>query len=168
MKNQTLFHVTLFTAALMTGCSTVPQHPFPHDTMAHYGSGPHTPSRRILTTKIYSQYEEWRGTQYAWGGLSKRGIDCSGLVYTTYRDVLGVELPRSTAQQSRVGREIRRNELRPGDLVFFKTGVKERHVGIYIENDKFLHTSTQKGVTISTLQNQYWNNRYWQARRVYL
>ncbi|MEJ2743797.1 MAG: NlpC/P60 family protein, partial [Gammaproteobacteria bacterium] len=44
----------------------------------------------------------------------------------------------------------------------------ERHVGIYIENDKFLHTSTQKGVTISTLQNNYWNNRYWQARRVYL
>lgn len=119
-----------------------------------------------IKKKMYLQYQQWKGTKYSMGGLSKQGVDCSGLVYAIYREQLGIELPRSTKLQSQVGKKIDRSDLRPGDLVFFKTGFKARHVGIYIENDKFLHTSTKKGVTISKLNDYYWKDRYWYSRRV--
>lgn len=98
--------------------------------------------------------------------MSKRGIDCSGLVYTTYRDQLGIELPRTTRYQSQIGKAVKRNALRTGDLVFFKTSRKVRHVGIYIEDNKFLHASTKHGVMISKLTDYYWRDKYWHARRV--
>ncbi len=121
-----------------------------------------------IKDKIYLQYQQWKGTRHAMGGLSKRGVDCSGFVYLTYREKLGMEIPRSTKLQSQAGKKIKRSELRPGDLVFFKTGFKGRHVGIYIEKGKFLHVSKKKGVMISSLAGYYWKDRYWQSRRVRL
>jgi cell wall-associated NlpC family hydrolase len=115
---------------------------------------------------IYQQYQRWKGTKYSIGGLSRQGIDCSGLVYATYREGLGITLPRSTELQVQAGRRIKRSELRSGDLVFFKTGFKVRHVGIYIENGKFFHASTKRGVMISNLNNYYWKDKYWHARRM--
>ncbi|MDK2776300.1 MAG: NlpC/P60 family protein [Pseudomonadota bacterium] len=115
---------------------------------------------------IYQQYQQWKGTGYAYGGLDRQGLDCSGLVYLTYRDQLGIPLPRTTLKQSQSGWPVARNQLQAGDLVFFKTGVKARHVGIYIENNKFLHVSTSRGVMISRLDDYYWKDRFWQARRV--
>ena len=100
------------------------------------------------------------------GGLSKKGVDCSGLVYLTYRENLGIEIPRSTALQSKTGKEVKRSELRAGDLVFFKTSYKVRHVGIYIEDGKFFHASTSKGVMISNLNDYYWKDKYWHSRRM--
>jgi cell wall-associated NlpC family hydrolase len=88
------------------------------------------------------------------------------LVYITYLEKLEIELPRTTELQSRVGNEIQRSELRAGDLVFFKTSPKVRHVGMYIEEDTFLHASTKKGVKISRLSNYYWRKKYWHSRRV--
>ncbi len=115
---------------------------------------------------IYQQYQQWKGTGYAYGGLDRQGLDCSGLVFLTYRDQLGIPLPRTTLKQSQSGWPVARNQLQAGDLVFFKTGVKARHVGIYIENNKFLHVSTSRGVMISRLDDYYWKDRFWQARRV--
>ena len=79
---------------------------------------------------------------------------------------MGKKVPRTTSQLSNLGTRIKKDQLRPGDLVFFKTGIKIRHVGIYVEKGKFLHASTSKGVIISRLNNVYWNKHFWQARRV--
>lgn len=120
----------------------------------------------LVKTRLYKQYREWKGTRYQFGGMSKRGIDCSALVLLTYRDHMGIQLPRTTRYQARAGKAIKRNQLRTGDLVFFKTGRRGRHVGIYIENGQFLHASVSRGVTISHLSEHYWNSRYWRARRL--
>ncbi|MCW9015307.1 MAG: NlpC/P60 family protein [Gammaproteobacteria bacterium] len=121
-----------------------------------------TKVKRILN----QQYNAWRHVNHRMGGLSKKGIDCSGLVYRTYRAKFGIDLPRSTEYQSQTGQHIKQSQLRPGDLVFFKTGFKTRHVGMYIEKGSFLHVSSSKGVMISSLHNPYWSRVYWKARRL--
>jgi len=98
--------------------------------------------------------------------MSKRGVDCSALVYLIYRDDMGIQLPRTTQYQATAGKAIKRAQLSPGDLVFFKIGRRSRHVGIYIEDGKFLHASASKGVTISQMTDYYWKSRYWRARRM--
>ena len=115
---------------------------------------------------LYSQYDEWRGVPYRIGGVSRSGVDCSGFVQLTYQSLLGIDLPRSTDVQSGAGLPITQRDLLPGDLVFFRTGRSGRHVGIYLENRKFLHASTEKGVMISGLDDHYWSSRYWKAVRV--
>ncbi|MFV8782011.1 NlpC/P60 family protein [Microbulbifer sp. SA54] len=127
-----------------------------------------TTSARAVRASLYRQHREWQGTRYQLGGMSKRGIDCSALVYLTYRDHLGIKLPRTTEYQALAGEAVKRGQLRAGDLVFFKTGRRDRHVGIYIEDGKFFHASTSKGVTISKMTDYYWKNRFWRARRLNL
>ncbi|MGL4195177.1 MAG: bifunctional murein DD-endopeptidase/murein LD-carboxypeptidase, partial [Edwardsiella piscicida] len=95
-----------------------------------------------------------------------RGIDCSAFVQRTFREQFGLELPRSTSQQEGTGHAIKRSKLRIGDLVLFRAGSTGRHVGIYLGNDQFVHASTSSGVTISNLNDTYWNKRYREARRV--
>ncbi|MEE9543111.1 MAG: NlpC/P60 family protein [Thermodesulfobacteriota bacterium] len=123
-------------------------------------------SKSLVKKKLYSQHREWKGVRYNIGGLNKLGVDCSGFVYLTYKSKLGIKLPRTTKAQIKVGKEVSKRKLRAGDLVFFKTSRKVRHVGIYIEDGKFLHASTSKGVMISRLDNKYWRKAYWKARRV--
>ena len=120
----------------------------------------------LVKGKLYVQLNEWEGTPYQLGGLSKQGIDCSGFVLHTYKSKLGYQLPRSTELQSNVGYEIDKNDLRAGDLVFFKTWFTMRHVGIYVEGGKFIHASTSKGVMTSRLDNVYWNDKYWKSMRI--
>lgn len=115
---------------------------------------------------LVSQYHEWKSVRHRMGGMSKKGIDCSGLVYVTYLSRLGMHVPRSTELQSSVGIPVKQSQLQPGDLVFFKTGLKQRHVGIYMGNKRFLHASSSRGVTVSRLDNVYWSRSYWKARRV--
>lgn len=121
---------------------------------------------RHILEKIYQQHHDWKDVPYRWGGLSRKGLDCSGLVYLIYRNQFGVELPRTTVGQVKRGRHVNRSSLRAGDLLFFKTGKNLNHVGIYVENNQFLHVSTKKGVKISSLENSYWSKRYRQSRRV--
>lgn len=116
---------------------------------------------------LYSQFSEWKAVKYRFGGLSKKGIDCSGFVYLTYLDHFSIQLPRTTEQQVKKGVKVNTQaNLKAGDLVFFKTGVRQKHVGIYLEKRTFLHVSTKKGVIISRLDNPYWKKRYWRAVRV--
>lgn len=119
-----------------------------------------------VKNRLYTQYKNWKGVRYRMGGLSKRGIDCSGFVYRTFRSQLGINIPRSTELQSSAGQTINKNNLQAGDLVFFRTATKVRHVGIYIENNKFLHASSSKGVIISKLDNVYWKSKYWMSKRL--
>lgn len=165
MKKIVPFATIIFLAFAATGCSRLAVKHEPEDSISHAKRIDLSDSKAVKET-LYSQYQQWKDTKYVIGGLSKKGIDCSGLVYVTYLEKLGIELPRSTAQQSQSGKEINRSELRAGDLVFFKTGIKVRHVGMYIENDTFLHASKKEGVTISTLRDYYWEKKYWHSRRI--
>lgn len=133
---------------------------------------PHPPTSpplldsRDIKENLSHYYSEWQGTPYRNGGMSHSGIDCSAFTYLAYRDLFTIELPRTVAEQAGRGRKISRNELKPGDLVFFKTGFFQRHVGIYLEDLSFMHVSTIKGVMISRLDDQYWKNKYWKSKRL--
>lgn len=128
------------------------------------------PTRTLRHSDVVSQLEkahsEWRGTPYRLGGTTKRGVDCSAFVQITMRDYLRQTVPRSTDTQIRTGKRIRTNQLAPGDLVFFRTGRRTLHVGIYMNEGRFLHASTSSGVMISRLNEPYWSRRFLQARRV--
>ncbi|MBR9976676.1 MAG: C40 family peptidase [Bacteroidetes bacterium] len=110
------------------------------------------------------------GLQYRYGGISAtQGLDCSAFTGTIYSRALGLTLPRSSNQQFRVGETIKRDDLRIGDLVFFKTRRRSApvsHVGIYIGGDLFAHASTKYGVVISSLNHSYYNRTYVGARRL--
>lgn len=109
------------------------------------------------------------GTPYSWGGDDAEGFDCSGLVLYVFREIAGLELPRTARDQRREGRSVStKKELRPGDLVFFATrgrGVTS-HVGIYIGQNKFVH-APRRGtkVRVDDMKNAYWTKRYVGARR---
>jgi len=117
--------------------------------------------------KIYAKYYQWKGTPYLYGGTQKSGADCSGFVFTVYKQLFNISLPRTTKAQVLKGQRVYINQLRAGDLVFFKTGWNVRHVGIYLEKGKFVHSSSSKGVIISNMHTGYWKKKYWQSRRLF-
>jgi cell wall-associated NlpC family hydrolase len=107
------------------------------------------------------------GVPYAYGGTSRKGVDCSGFTSRVYASAADMTLPRSTREQFTVGTRVGRHELRFGDLVFFNTtGRRPSHVGIYIEDDLFAHASVSDGVTFSSLESAYYKKRFVGARRV--
>ncbi|MDY0051118.1 MAG: NlpC/P60 family protein [Aliarcobacter sp.] len=110
-------------------------------------------------------YNEWKNVRYKMGGESKSGIDCSAFTQKIYKDKFGVELSRSTRTQVNEGIEVSRSELQPGDLVFFKTGKTDRHVGVYVGDGKFLHSSI-KGVQYTSLDKPFYKKNYWTSRRI--
>lgn len=120
----------------------------------------------LVRKKLLDHYLAWKGTRYRAGGLSRNGVDCSGFVHLTYRSQLCLDVPRSTSELAALGRNVGINNLLPGDLVFFKTGLRSRHVGIYVDGGRFMHVSSRKGVTLSRLDDQYWSRRYWKAKRL--
>jgi cell wall-associated NlpC family hydrolase len=77
-----------------------------------------------------------------------------------------MEVPRTTDRLAGYGVRVPKDELLPGDIVFFRTGYKTRHVGIYLEKGRFMHSSKSSGVTISSMSSRYWSRRYLQARRI--
>ncbi|MCI1899208.1 MAG: NlpC/P60 family protein [Enterobacter sp.] len=121
-----------------------------------------------VIANLNDQLRNWRGTPYRYGGMSRGGVDCSGFVLMTFRDKFDLQLPRETRKQAELGTEIDKDDLLPGDLVFFKTGSGESglHVGIYDTDNQFIHASTSRGVMRSSLDNVYWRKNFWQARRI--
>jgi len=126
----------------------------------------HKKNINYKTEALRQEYKKWLGTKYKLGGQTLNGVDCSSFVQQVYYNAFGLRIPRTTKEQVKVGREISKKELQAGDMIFFKTGWNVRHVGIIIENGKFIHTSTKYGVTTSAVQNPYWRSNYWQSRRV--
>ena len=108
----------------------------------------------------------WADTPHRMGGTSSSGTDCSGFVMNVYGNLFKITLPRDTEKQVAAGVSIDKNELKPGDLVFFRPPKIKRHVGIYLGNGEFAHTSSRKGVTISSIDDPYWNKSYWTSRRI--
>ena len=144
----------LLAASLLTACASRP--PASSMTAAEAGTD-------ALQQTLERRFLQWRGVRYRWGGLSKAGVDCSGFVYLTFRDLFGIVLPRTAYRQSTAGHTIEQRHLQAGDLVFFRIGRRQYHVGIYYRNRRFLHVSSHKGVIISSLDNRYWSPRYWKA-----
>lgn len=109
------------------------------------------------------------GVDYRYGGASAdTGFDCSGFVQEVFKNTVGRVLPRSAAQQAAAAQTIQKEELRPGDLVFFNTMRRAfSHVGIYIGDGKFVHSpSTGSTVRVDSMSAEYWQNRFNGARRV--
>ncbi len=160
-------YIVVISVISMTGCSSAP-YSRQNKLYVTYNGFPKKSSYSISRVKniLKQQEKHWRGTRYKMGGLSRKGIDCSGFVYITFKDDLGIELPRSTKLQVNIGNFVNKKTLQIGDLVFFKTGLKVRHVGIYVGNLQFIHASTSKGVMVSNLENPYWYKKYWKAKRV--
>lgn len=117
-------------------------------------------------TLLQETVEPLIGTPYRYGGTTTSGFDCSG--FTSYVfGLMGIELHRSSRDQATQGTKVAKDELRPGDLVFFNTfGNSISHVGIYLGNNKFIHSSTNRGVVINDLSESYYARTYVTARRV--
>ena len=112
------------------------------------------------------------GTPYKWGGNTKSGIDCSGLIHNSYKTI-GVQLPRTAKAQSKIGNKRGWNGIRQGDIVFFKfkqKGQKWWHTGMitYVGKDKinFIHASSSRGVVESNLMSDYYRKNVKNFRRV--
>ena len=125
------------------------------------------------TEKVISTARTFIGTPYKYGGMTRSGMDCSGLLINSFT-VVKVNLPRSSEAQSKVGTQVKMNELKAGDLVFFATGNKKNeitHVGLVTDvkskdNIKFIHASSKLGVVETNLFAEYYQKRFRVARRV--
>ncbi|ENO88519.1 C40 family peptidase [Thauera linaloolentis] len=119
--------------------------------------------------QLVDQALEYLGVRYRFGGTSpETGLDCSGLVLNVFRNAIGFDLPRTAAEMSRMGDKIGRQDLKPGDLVFFNTMRRTfSHVGIYLGDGKFVHAPSSGGrVRIEAISSSYWSKRFNGARRL--
>jgi len=126
----------------------------------------------LLADNIVDYAQQFKGVRYKYGGTTKKGMDCSGLIHTSYKSE-SVSLPRTTKDLSKTGDWIDLKEVQKGDLLFFATKKNNRkvnHVGIVtlVNNDdvEFIHASTSKVVILSKLKERYWYFAFVQARRV--
>ncbi|UNJ81098.1 C40 family peptidase [Metabacillus dongyingensis] len=123
-------------------------------------------SQPIVKNKsnIVTTAKKYLNVPYAWGGMSPRGFDCSGYLNYVFNESAGKKLPRTVADIYKQG--VKTSSPQAGDLVFFetyKTGAS--HAGIYLGNNQFIHSSSSKGVTITSMNNSYWSERYLGAKK---
>lgn len=134
----------------------------------HFSYSASRKSLRSPTTRarLLEQFRRWKGVRYRWGGTDAAGIDCSALTQEIYSAALNRRLPRTTEEQIREDLPVSVDQLRPGDLIFFKPKKTTRHVGIYVGHHRFMHASSSRGVTLSSLDNPFWTSHFETARRV--
>jgi len=116
---------------------------------------------------FFGDVKQFFGIRYRFGGQTPEGFDCSGFVRFMYDRVFSMRLPRTSREMSTIGKKVERSELKPGDLIFFQTkGSRINHVGIFVGNDTFVHSSLSKGITEDKLQQKYYDKRFAGAVRV--
>lgn len=123
----------------------------------------------VTARELIMQAMGYLGIRYKYGGETpETGFDCSGLVNYVYNKAAGLMLPRSAKEISQVGEKVTRDDLLPGDLVFFNTLRRPfSHVGIYLGEHRFIHAPSRGGhVEIGDMSTRYWKKRYNGARRV--
>ncbi len=123
--------------------------------------------------KIATYAKQFQGVRYKWGGTTKSGMDCSGLVYRSF-DAHDITLPRISRDIARKGNKIALRQVQKGDLLFFKTGKRGRHrinhVGLVLNSKSgtisFIHATNSRGVIISNFSEKYWKSAFVEARRI--
>lgn len=117
---------------------------------------------------LLQEASRWLGTPYKYGGEDKSGVDCSGLVMNVYRSALSIKMPRNSKAQSDYCTPVPKNNLTPGDLLFFATsgGKTVSHVGIFIGDNRMIHSSTSKGVIVSDINADYYVRTFAGSGRV--
>lgn len=135
---------------------------------------PSAPSQALSTNSsatmnLISTAKNFIGLPYRFGGTSPTsGFDCSGFMQYVYKETANINLPRTSSSMAQVGEKVSRDELQPGDMVFFShSGGRISHVGMYIGEGRFIHSpSTGKSISITALNSGYWANKFVTARRV--
>jgi len=122
----------------------------------------------IKKKDIMDAIMDWLGTPYHFGGSNTRGIDCSAFVQTIFNNSAQISLPRTAREQYTVGMKVKKSELEFGDLVFFHTYSRSfaSHVGIYLGDNLFAHSSSRYGVTVSSLESTFYNKRFIGGKRL--
>jgi lipoprotein Spr len=140
------------------------KHPKSHTEQIQVGKSSKTQK------KIIEEAETWIGTPYQYAHAEKgEGTDCSGMVMSVYESVTGVKLPRNSAKQAEFCQEIDAEDVETADLIFFATGKdpdRISHVGIVIDNERFIHASSTKGVVISNFTTPYYQRTFRKFGRV--
>ena len=125
-----------------------------------------THNMNYVAGRVIASSMDYIGVPYVFGGTSPYGFDCSGYVQYVFANA-GISLPRTADVQYEVGTPISTTDLVSGDLVFFSTYTYgASHVGIYLGENKFIHASSSRGVTIDSLGSSYWSSHYIGARRI--
>ena len=119
-----------------------------------------TEVEQLEDTRLLEFVDEWYGIRYRYGGTTKSGIDCSAFVQAIYVSAFAVSLPRTARDQFLYSRIISATEMKTGDLVFFNTTGGISHVGIYLQNNKFVHASSAYGVTVSDMFDPFYIKRF--------
>lgn len=145
------------------------------DYRAERVSHSENPEIKPVDNKVYniiSKAKSFEGTRYKYGGTTKRGMDCSGLIFTAFLEE-DIAVPRTSRAMSLEGERLYIKEVTPGDLLFFETNKNRKvinHVGLVVEKERdniyFIHSSTSRGVIISSLSEPYWNDTFVMARRI--
>ena len=120
----------------------------------------------ILEDALLKAFDDWEGTRYSFGGDSANGIDCSALTRSIYRSVFSFELPRVSTDQIKEGTIVNRNDLKPGDILYFRPENRVNHTAVYIGNSLFINASSSKGVILSSLDSTYWGKYFIYGVRV--
>jgi cell wall-associated NlpC family hydrolase len=163
MRIPKLVMAACLVSVLVMGCGHKPA--VRYDGRSRYPAGPGVEAGDS-EQRLRAEASRWQGTPHRMGGSDLKGVDCSGLVKKIYLDAFGIRMPRTARRQAVLGVRVSRNDLKPGDLVFFRPPGKKEHVGIYLGKGEFVHASATRGVTISRMELNYWRRYYWTARRV--
>jgi lipoprotein Spr len=179
MLNRCLFLV-VFAMQILMGCAPNPRYtsspierrnqpPFEEKGKAEKetSSSRAQSETKIDEAKMGKIIESYLGTRYRQGGTGKKGMDCSGFVIQVYKEYAGFDLPHDSKGLFKLVREVDEQKLRYGDLVFFSdSGILPSHVGIYIGEGRFVHSTKGYGVIVSSLEEDRYHKTYMGARRV--
>lgn len=139
-----------------------------HGNILQYVNHQYTPNTKDAQTKKAIEIaKSYLGGKYVWGATGPDAFDCSGFTQYIYKHAYGKEIPRVSYEQAKFGEKVNRDELQPGDLVFFDTMNKGHvsHVGFYIGNNKFIHAASSKSGIIESELSGYYKRKYLGARR---
>ncbi|GEM_PF-875257 len=166
----------VFSGALLSGCGPLVRPYYNRDIGGWLEPDPSTtPTAKVPVslkgvktdeTGVRRAAESWLGVPYSFGGQSRSGIDCSGFVRQIFADVYGVQLPHNSSAIYKMGAEVSRSDLQPGDVVFFQNLGYIDHSGIYMGRNWFIHSASSVGVAYSALTAPYFGDHYAGARRL--